>query len=343
LGLIIAMALNQLIQMENMLPVPMLLEELRSGLSSYWKAAAEILRESGICLKAPVEDDFSFRKNFFSFLFLYSFHKAGIGRHRRILYSATLQCLRGMVTGCDNILDDEYKPTLDSDIPKDAFRFRSVIDIMVSDRVLFQLLLEAGLRQEIDVSEVTAAAAASIKTMSRSGMQEATEEMGVREILDPEELLQTVHHYKTGILFRCPWDIPLTIEDLSESEVESLLQGLHNIGMGCQIMDDVVDFMSDLKRKRHNYLVSLIHWGAHGEEKKRLQDLVDAGPEANRAVDWAADFPRGLATAMERSHRFLETGLGSLFAGQPRVLVEASLRFLEARIGVAGLLPAAGR
>ena len=76
------MAFDQLAQMENILPVPALLEELRFGLSSYWKVAAEILRESGIRLKAPIEEDFSFRKNFFSFLFLYSFYKAGIGRNR---------------------------------------------------------------------------------------------------------------------------------------------------------------------------------------------------------------------------------------------------------------------
>lgn len=332
-----------LIQMQKMPPVPTLLEELRSGLTGYWRAAEDILRDSGIRLKAPGEGDFAFKKNFFSFLFLYSFHRAGIAKNRRILYAATLQCLRGMVTGCDNLLDDEYKTTLDSDIPEDAFRFRSVIDIMVSDRVLFQLLLEAGLRQEIGVGQVKTAAAASLRTMSRSGMQEATEEAGIQEILEPEELLRTVHHYKTGILFRCPWDIPLTIEDLSEAEMAPLLEGLHNIGMGCQIMDDVVDFISDLERKRHNYLVSLIHWGSHPDEKNRLQELMDTGPVADQPFDRAIDFPDNLAKAMERSHHFLETGLGSLFSGQSRFLVDASIQFLEARIGVANLLTSCRR
>lgn len=179
--------------------------------------------------------------------------------------------------------------------------------------------------------------------MSRSGMQEASEESGIQEILDPEGLLQTVHHYKAGILYRCPWDIPLTIEDLSDSDVAPLLEGLHNIGMGCQIMDDVVDFMSDLKRKRHNYLVSLVHWGSHPDEKYRLQELIGAGPDANEPVDRPLDFPSSLARAMERSHHFLRAGLGSLFSGQARFFVDASIQFLEARIGVAGILPASRR
>lgn len=195
-------------RMEHMPPVNTLLEELRSGLSNYWRIADGVLGQSGVSLKAPIEEDFSLEKNFFSILFLYSFYQARIPKHRRILYAGVLQCLRGMVTGCDNLLDDEYKRTLDSDIPETAFRFRSVVDIMVSDRVHFQLLVEAGRQKEISIDKIMAAAAASMKTMTRSGVQEASEEAGITEILKPDDLLQTVHHFKTGLLFKCPWDIP---------------------------------------------------------------------------------------------------------------------------------------
>lgn len=54
------------------------------------------------------EVSFSLQNNFFSMLFLYSYFRAGIKPRRRILYAATLQCLRGMVTGCDNLLDTEF-------------------------------------------------------------------------------------------------------------------------------------------------------------------------------------------------------------------------------------------
>ena len=57
-------------------------------------------------------------------------------------YVAANQCLRGMVTGCDNLLDDEYKMTLGTDLPLMAGSSDPILDIMVSDRVLFEILLD---------------------------------------------------------------------------------------------------------------------------------------------------------------------------------------------------------
>ena len=98
--------------------------------------------------------------NFFSALFLYSYHRAGIARSRRIIYAIVNQCLRGLVTGCDNILDDEYKKTLETDLPEQGVRFRSVVDIMVSDRVLFEILLGEFKNDGLDYSKVSKANAA---------------------------------------------------------------------------------------------------------------------------------------------------------------------------------------
>jgi hypothetical protein len=123
-------------------PFELLEDELSEALSLYWSTAEEILQKSGVKLLPPAADYFRLGENFFSALFLYSYHRAGIPRRRRILYAAVNQCLRGMVTGCDNILDDEYKKTLVTDLPQQAWQFRSVLDIMVSDRVLFKILLK---------------------------------------------------------------------------------------------------------------------------------------------------------------------------------------------------------
>ena len=83
--------------------------ELCSGLERYWKTAGKILDNSGISLQPPPPDYLAMEKNIFSTLFLYSYYAAGIDPARREVYVAVNQCLRGMVTGCDNILDDEYK------------------------------------------------------------------------------------------------------------------------------------------------------------------------------------------------------------------------------------------
>ena len=330
-------------QMENVPPVKALMEEMRSGISTYLDAADAILEQSGVQLKAASEDTFSLEKNFFSMLFLYSFHRAGIPKPRRILYATILQCLRGMVTGCDNLLDDEYKKTLDTNIPETGTRFRSVMDIMVSDRVLFQILLDACHREEITMEQVRAASAASMKTMTRSGVQEATEEAGISTILKPDDILEKVHHYKTGILFQCPWDIPQVIERLDEADTTPLLAGLYQVGLGCQVMDDMVDVMSDIERKRHNFLVSLIFHGSFLAEKSRLAELVADRDRQQAAVDLAIDFPGAVSQAADISRQFLENGLNLLLSDSHRFLIEPFILFLQKRIGVAHLIPAPKR
>lgn len=322
---------------DRMLQVPALiclLKELRSGLCRYWDVAEQILQPCGVRLQPPDETAFSLPKNFFSLLFLYSYWRAEIPPQRRILYAATLQCLRGMVTGCDNLLDDEYKPTLETDLPDTGHRFRSVMDIMVSDRVLFHLLTDAARRGEIADDRVLAAATASMQTMTRSGAQEAAEEAGIDAILEPEAILRSIHHYKTGLLFQCAWDIPRAIEMMVPADLAPLLEGLYRIGIGCQIMDDMVDLEADIRDKRHNYLVSLIHHGAEATEKARLAEAISPDGRAAAGTPSIRRYPSALRQARETAHRLLTLGLGSLFAPDHRLLVGPAIGFLEKRIGV---------
>lgn len=93
-------------------PLVMLEAELQKGLTCYWNSAKTILDGSTVQLIEPETITFSLQRNFFSALFMYSYYKTGIAEDRRILYAAVNQCLRGMVTGCDNILDNEYKKHL---------------------------------------------------------------------------------------------------------------------------------------------------------------------------------------------------------------------------------------
>ncbi len=332
--------LSSIGQMATLAPVQELMSEMKMGLSTYLDVAGSILQQSGVQLKPAPDDYFSVDKNFFSMLFLYSFYRAEIPNSRRCLYASILQCLRGMVTGCDNLLDDEYKPTLDTDIPETGIRFRSVVDIMVSDRVLFQILIDARHRNDITMAQVQAASAVSMKTMTLSGIQEATEETGVSVILKPAEILETVHHYKTGILFQCPWDIPLVIEKPDRAEIRPLLDGLYQIGLGCQIMDDLVDFSSDLARRRHNILVSQIYHGAGPIEKKRLRERMATPDNPSAEVNLATDFPDAVSNVADMSRQFLESGLGMLLSDSDRTFRDPIIEFLQHRIGAAPLISA---
>ena len=317
-------------------PIPPLVklhDELKEALCIYWHTASRILQKSGVELLNPPEDYFALDQNFFSALFLYSYYRTGIDRSQRVTYCVINQCLRGMVTGCDNILDDEYKRSLETTLPEQGRRFRSIVDIMVSDRVLFELVLDGLKHRQLSHSKASSINAASLHALIKSGAQEASEENGIKEILTPERILTSVHHLKTGLLFQCPWTIPRVIETLRREEVDAILEALYNIGMGCQIMDDMVDLARDLKHQRHNYVVSLIY---HRTDAKNLKAMLSGHVQAsiaNEKLDLILEFPAALALARTQARRFLKAGFADLFKPEHQEFTESAILFLSQRIG----------
>jgi len=316
-------------------------EELSEALSLYWATAQEILAGSGITLLEKPAGFLKLENNFFSAIFLYSFHRAGLPRDRRVLYAAFNHCLRGMVTGCDNILDDEYKKTLETDLPAKATRFRSIIDIMTSDRVLFSIAMAASARGELSREQVLQASTASLHTLTASGIQEAAEEQGVGSILTPEDILSNVHHYKTGLLFNCSWGIPSVLEQLNLDIVTPLQQALYSIGMGCQIMDDMVDLGRDTRRARHNYIASLIYHNADRGLWEQLQKKAAAEPEEQDRATLLLAFPGALEQSARLAQRYLSDGLRALFDPQHQFAVSPAIAFLYKRIGTEHFMAAA--
>ncbi|MGD8252181.1 MAG: polyprenyl synthetase family protein [Desulfobacterales bacterium] len=319
-------------------PFTLLEDELHEALSLYWEAAARILEGSGIHLIQPETKSFALRKQFFSALFLYSYHQAAISPPRRILYAAANQCLRGIVAGCDNLLDDEYRKTLETDLPKKGTRFRSVMDIMVSERVLFELLFTRYRKGDFSGPKLLAASAALFRALARSGMPAASEEGGVSEILTPEDVLTSVHHFKTGLLFQSPWAIPLILEDMEPESVSHLLTALYRIGLGCQIMDDMVDLADDVRCGRHNYVASLVYHGEGKDAWDRLRRITEM-PEDIRSVDgFLLTFPSVRKTASILVRDSLTEGLQGLYDPAHHHLIEPTIDFLARRIGAEGAM-----
>jgi hypothetical protein len=324
--------------LQDVEPLDELQRELSAGLAMYWSTAGHILEGSGITLLDPVEGFFSIAKNFFSALFLYSYHRAAISQPRRILYVAVNQCLRGMVTGCDNLLDDEYKKTLETDLPEHGYRFRSILDIMVSDRVLFQILMESGQEHRLTREQGLSASTASLQALGRSGAQEASEENGIHEILKPNDVLKKVHHFKTGMLFQCIWAVPLAIEPIEKTAVSHLLEALYKIGIGCQILDDMVDFYGDLQQKRHNYIVSLIYHKFNPAGRSRLLELANGNLAQDDMSNALNEFPEGRLAGEQTALGYLESGLKMLLREDHRFLTAPAIEFMAKRIGADRLM-----
>jgi hypothetical protein len=315
-----------------------LTEELQQGLSIYWDTATRILDGSGISVVDPPPEYFSTENHLFSALFLYSYFRADLPRPRRILYAAINQCLRGMVTGCDNILDDEYKNTLDTDLPEQATRFRSILDIMVSDRVLFALLHDASLAGSITPDQLMRATFESLRALTRSGAQEASEEGGISSRLRPEDVLSKVHHYKTGILFQCPWAVPEVLEDLSPQTTSRIKTALYQMGMGCQILDDMIDLQRDIAMERHNYVASLIVHEIKSESGAPLHGATDVLDRLDGHFDLSLEFPDAARQAAETALGFLRSGASALFDTEHEFMIDLSIQSITRRIGAERLL-----
>ncbi len=314
-------------------PLATLGDELSEALSLYWSTAEKLLRDSEVQLHRPRPEYFAIESNLFSALFLYSYLQAGIDRSRRVFYSAVNQCLRGMVTGCDNLLDDEYKQTLDTDLPREATRFRSVLDIMVSDRVLFDLLLDSHQRGELTDAKLRSASAISLHGLLSSGVQEAGEEAGITDRLSPDEVLGTVHHYKTGLLFQSPWSLPALLEDIDAEILDRTNRALYQLGIGCQILDDMVDLARDLRMKRHNYAASLIYHDSDHGEQAHLQNWLQELPAGENQSDLLLAFPRARQRAARKARDCLDAGMRDLFMEEHLQLAQPVVEMLIERIG----------
>jgi hypothetical protein len=308
-------------------------DELRRGLTLYWNIADDILNKSSIRLNRPSESYFSLEYNFFSALFLYSYIQGEIPESKRILFVAVNQCLRGMVTGCDNILDNEYKQTLDTDLPANATKFRSVLDIMVSDRILVAILHKGYTEGEVSFDHILQANTASLHALLQSGVQEALEEKGAGKILKPEGVLDKIHPIKTGILFQAPWVLPELIEDKKLKSVSGMKQGLFQIGMGCQILDDMVDLSMDAQMNRHNYVASLICHEGTPQEQNVMAKYLTQNVRVHNDPDFLFNFRDAKKASIDKALSFLQEGTSLLFTREHRFMIDYSIDFFIRRIG----------
>ena len=311
----------------------LLQDELKEGLTLYWNSANEILDTGRVKLNKPSENYFSLENNFFSALFLYSYLRAGLSKSKRILFTAINQCLRGMVTGCDNILDNEYKKTLDTDLPVNASKFRSILDIMVSDRILITIMHKGYQKGQFSFDHILQANTASLDALLQSGVQEASEEKGAGKILKPEDILYKIHPLKTGMLFQAPWVIPELIENKNLQFISEIKKGLFQIGMGCQILDDMVDLSMDAQMNRHNYVVSLISHGKNLSEQKIFEKYLSSDCHNNYDPDFLNNFPDARRASRKKALSLLQDGTGMLFDEKHKFMIPYSINSLLKRIG----------
>ena len=105
----------------------------------------------------------------------------------------------------------------------------------------------------------------------------------------------------------------------------SLNRALYNIGMGCQVMDDMADLERDIKTKHHNYVASLIYHDSAVKHGRSETSVFSGENPANRRYP---DALQGCEEkAVEKARSYLAAGLSELFEERHRFLVEPAISF----------------
>ena len=202
---------------------------------------------------------FTPRKNLFSTLFYSIYLVLGVPKPRRTLYGKLNHLFRIWVTSADNLLDDEDKCVLPLVMPGASRVMREVVVIMAADRVLGRMLAEAVAAKAVTAEQADALSEHSLRRLLPSAAQEAGEEGGIRARPSPEEVLDTVHVLKTGLLFTLPFlGVDLVETGADAERVARLKRALMLFGGGCQLLDDVRDVGRDFVERRHNYVLSVL-------------------------------------------------------------------------------------
>ena len=194
------------------------------------------------------------KRNVFSTLFLGVTAKVAKSDRYMPLYAMVNHCMRAWVTACDNILDDEYKVIFEFPNAGQGERMRSVLTLMVAERVLSTYVMDTY----DDAQLLRTVETRSLQSLLSSAIQECEEEGAEISILSPEEIIADIHRRKTADLFVAPLALPFELERPDESVVADARGALENFALGCQVIDDVKDMSSDVTGRRHNLLVSLL-------------------------------------------------------------------------------------
>jgi len=202
---------------------------------------------------------FTPRKNLFSALFYAAYLALGIPRPRRMLYGQLNQLFRIWVTSADNLLDGEDKCVLPLAMPGASRVMQNVVAIMAADRVLWRLAGEAVTAGTLTPEQADRLVMESLRQLLPSAAQEASEEGGIQNRPEPAYILETVHRFKTGLLFNVPFlGVELVETTVDHGRLARLKDALRRFGIGCQILDDVRDVGRDFVERRHNYVLSVL-------------------------------------------------------------------------------------
>lgn len=189
-------------------------------------------------------------KNFFSILLLSIFKNHKIPKESIVEYGIILHSLRGMVTCTDNIIDNESKGAI----------FLNEISNHVLANNMLSIIEQNILNDSINrLTEDSSKKSLMLQGYTKALYSVAIGE-SIRELKDdievPEEIIENIHKKIGGELLELAFIIPTINENNPKLEISK--NGIYQIGIALQMIDDICDFQEDIEAKKKNYLLSKI-------------------------------------------------------------------------------------
>lgn len=263
----------------------------QQAVPNFYRLCEELLR--GSCSLWPLEESaLSLQRNLFSTLFIMADEAAGVAVEKLPFFALVNQCLRSQVTGCDNLLDDEYKSVIPFKLDGSGTRFRSVLTVMTADMVLGRLVAAEIAAGRLAASSGQRLLAAVLAVLIPSGIEEHEEESQTTvQIPSVQVMLEQVHYRKTGLLFEAPLRLAVHMGEACAAQRDQVLQALSVFGIGCQILDDLEDVGDDLLFGKHNIVISAACYGDNADERQRVQNYLTAQRSRSSAIQLSEHLP----------------------------------------------------
>ncbi|WP_319370988.1 class 1 isoprenoid biosynthesis enzyme [uncultured Ilyobacter sp.] len=191
----------------------------------------------------------SFKQNFFTFLILSILKQSGIKNEKLVKYGKVIYCLRVIITCTDNIIDNENKGVLFLKTPKNPV-VNNVLLLMVCQNIMISTLKVLG----DDRGEISRVILEKIHRVAESeGMRD---EKLYEKYPDPQEVIKKIHMGIGGELLQLSLWAPMKLE--KSVSLEKFNNGLYDIGISLQGLDDLSDMEEDLEAKKINLGISYL-------------------------------------------------------------------------------------
>lgn len=285
---------------------------------SFHQEAATVLQDA--CPLLPFDKKLvEMERNLFSILFSVCSTPFNLSPDKKLFYAKINQCLRGLVTGCDNLLDDEYKEVIPFALSGAGSRFRSVMTIMTADRLISDLAAAELAAGNLVLDQLQKLSRMVMTVLTPSGLEEHEEESLDKLVIPkPEVIIEKVHHLKTGMLFRAPLDLIAGLENGHNQATRKLAEGLRLFGLGCQMLDDLKDVGDDLATRHFNAVISYARYGSAVEEREAVSRIEGCRQlAADEIAEVASGLPQARQMCQKQARQFFQQALAEMTAFVP--------------------------